>query len=67
MVSVGATRYTEFGQTNFLKVGDTALVVLYPGDVYSKDDIIRRAQRDNLEEEDISVLRQEIIIKGEVF
>lgn len=67
MVSVGATRYTEFGQTNFLKVGDLSLVVLYPSDVYSKYDIIHRAERDNLEEDDISVLRQEIIIKGEVF
>ena len=64
MVSVGATRYTDYGKTNFLKVGDYALVVLYPGDVYSPTEIIHRAIRDNLEEEDISVLRQEIIVKG---
>lgn len=64
MVSVGATRYTEFGQTNFLQVGDSALVVLYPSDVYTPEDIIKRAKNDNLEEEQISVLRQEIIIKG---
>lgn len=62
MVSVGATRYTEYGQHNFLQVGDTALVVVYPGDVYSVEEIIHRAERDNLEEDDISVLRQEIII-----
>ncbi len=66
MVSVGATRYTDFGQSNYLKVGDYALVVLYPGDVYSPTEIIHRAIRDNLEEDDISVLRQEIIVKGEV-
>ncbi len=65
MVSVGATRYTPFGQENFLQIGDLALVVLYPGDVYTKEDIIHRAQVDNLEEDDISVLRQEIIVKGE--
>lgn len=64
MVSVGATRYTEFGQTNFLQVGDYALVVLYPSDVYTPEEILHRAKRDNLEEDDISVLRQEIIIKG---
>lgn len=64
MVSIGATRYTEYGKTNFLQVGDDALVVLYPADVYSPEEIIHRAQRDNLEEEDISVLRQEIIIRG---
>lgn len=66
MVSVGATRYTQFGLTNFLKVGDTALVVVYPADVYTPEEIIHRAKRDNLEEEDISVLRQEIIIKGKL-
>ena len=64
MVSIGATRYTEYGLTNFLQVGDDALVVLYPSDVYSPEEIVHRAERDNLEEEDISVLRQEIIIRG---
>lgn len=66
MVSVGATRYCDYGMKNFLKVGDYSLVVVYPGDVYTKEEIMHRAQRDNLEEEDISVLRQEIIIKGTV-
>lgn len=65
LVSVGATRYTEYGQTNFLQVGDDALVVVYPGDVYSQEEIIHRAERDNLEEDDISVLRQEIIIRNQ--
>ena len=65
LVSVGATRYTEYGQTNFLQVGDHALVVVYPEDQYTPEEIIHRAERDNLEEDDISVLRQEIIIRGE--
>ena len=64
LVSVGATRYTDYGKTNFLQVGDMALVVVYPGDVYTEEEIIHRAQTDNLEEDDISVLRQEIIIKA---
>lgn len=63
MVSVGATRYTDFGKTNFLQVGDLAIVVLYPSDVYTFDEILHRVKRDNLEEDDISVLRQEIIVK----
>lgn len=62
MISVGATRYSEFGKTNFLKDGDKAIVVLYPGDVYSFDDIFKRVNSDNLEEDDISVLMQEVVL-----
>lgn len=62
MISIGATRYTEFGETHFLKNGDKALVVMYPSDVYTFEEIKHRAIRDNLEEDDISVLCQEVIV-----
>ncbi|MCR5536062.1 MAG: DUF5718 family protein [Succinivibrio sp.] len=62
MVSIGATRYTEFGEHNFLKQGDKTVVVLYPEDVYTQEDIQHRAQSDNLEEDDISVLIQEVVV-----
>ncbi len=61
MISVGATRYTDFGEHNFLKNGDRSIVVVYPEDVYSKEEIVKRAQNDNLEEDDISVLNQEVV------
>lgn len=60
MVSVGATRYTPFGQTHYLQNGDKAVVVLYPEDVYTPAEIFERVNKDNLEEEDISVLMQEV-------
>ncbi len=62
MISIGATRYTEFGEHNFLKNGDISLVVLYPEDVYTYEEILRRAERDNLEEDNISVLAQQVIL-----
>ncbi len=62
LISVGATRYTDYGEHNFLQNGDKAVVVVYPEDVYSQDEIIHRAQTDNLEEEDISVLYQEVVL-----
>lgn len=62
MISVGATRYTEFGEHNFLQDGDRCLVVVYPEDVYSPEEIAKRAQRDNLEEDDISVLCEEVVL-----
>lgn len=30
IISIGATRYTEFGEKNFLQIGDTSIVVVYP-------------------------------------
>lgn len=62
MISVGATRYTDYGQHNFLQNGDRSVVVVYPEDVYSHDDIAKRAIRDNLEEDDISVISQEVVL-----
>ena len=32
MVSIGATRYTDYGEHNFLQNGDKAVVVVYPED-----------------------------------
>lgn len=62
MISVGATRYSEYGKSNFLQDGDKAVVVVYPEDIYSFDDIFKRVNNDNLEEDDISVLIQEVIL-----
>lgn len=62
LISVGATRYTDYGEHNFLQDGDKAVVVIYPSDVYSFDEICHRVSRDNLEEEDISVLIQEVVV-----
>ncbi|MBO7122941.1 MAG: hypothetical protein J6V90_06640 [Treponema sp.] len=39
-VSVGATRYSDFGKENFLQGGDDSIVALYP-DSYSKEDLER--------------------------
>ena len=61
LISVGATRYTPFGESHYLQKGDQAVVVLYPEDVYAKEEIIHRVKRDNLEEDDISLLQQMIV------
>jgi hypothetical protein len=33
LIGIGATRYTEFGETNFLQAGDESIVVVYDGTV----------------------------------
>jgi len=39
LISIGATRYTPFGETHFLQPGDTACVVVYPASRYGEQDI----------------------------
>ncbi|MBM0416504.1 DUF5718 family protein [Aeromonas veronii] len=59
LISIGATRYTPFGETHFLKPGDTSCVVVYPGSRYSEADI-REAIRSRNFGADMSVLLQSV-------
>ncbi|MCK3655346.1 hypothetical protein A4G19_06140 [Pasteurellaceae bacterium Macca] len=59
IISIGATRYTPFGETNFLQVGDTSIVVVYPN-YYSHNQICEMAEKEHFAE-DISALIQRVI------
>ncbi|WP_323973383.1 DUF5718 family protein [Aeromonas hydrophila] len=59
LISIGATRYTPFGETHFLKPGDTACVLLYPASHYSESDI-REAICTRQFGPDLSVLLQAV-------
>ena len=61
LISIGATRYTDYGETTFLEVGDVASVILYDAQRHNLDDV--RAWADGTREpnaEGISVLRQHV-------
>lgn len=60
MISIGATRYTDYGEHNFLAGGDEAVVVVYP-DNYSAEEIKKMVERNEFNDDMISVLRQRII------
>ena len=60
MVSIGATRYTSWGEKNYLQNKDETIVVVYPQSKYSKDKIIEMIENNNIEDKEISVLRQKI-------
>ncbi len=60
MISIGATRYTDYGEHNFLADGDDAVVVVYP-DNYSPEEIKSMVERNEFSDDMISVLRQRII------
>ncbi len=60
LISIGATRYTEFGETTFLQSGDTSIVVVYDGSKYSQDEITAMAATDEFSAEGLSALVQHI-------
>ena len=60
MISIGATRYTEFGQTNFLENQNESIVVLYPEDKYNLTTISSMIKMNENIPKDISILRQTV-------
>lgn len=44
LISIGATRYTELGETTFLEPGDAAIVVLYDADRHERDAVLAFAR-----------------------
>lgn len=57
VISIGATRYTEFGEHHFLQVGDTSIVAVYNGKHYSHAQVLEMAKKERFAD-DISALVQ---------
>lgn len=61
LIGIGATRYTEVGETTFLQAGDEAIVIVYDGAQHTPErveDAVRRRFEDGLA---ASVLRQVVV------
>lgn len=61
VISIGATRYTEFGEKNFLLPQDTSIVVVYNASQYTYQEIIQMAEQETFATEGISALIQKVI------
>lgn len=62
LISVGATRYTDFGETNFLVPGDRIVVALYDAGRYDADEIRALASDENpTSGEGLSLLCQRVV------
>jgi len=61
IISIGATRYTEYGEKTFLKAGDESIVIVYDNTKYSSDDILESVKTSKYPNENISVLAQKVI------
>ena len=62
LISIGATRYTDFGEHNFLQNKDISVVVLYPETVYTVEQIKHKVETKDLCDDDISVLWQTVVL-----
>lgn len=61
MISIGATRYTDFGENNFLQNGDISCVILYPQSKYSEKEIEEKL-KNKIFPDDISALIQNVVM-----
>ncbi len=61
LISIGATRYTNYGETTFLQSGDEIYVVLYDNNIFCKNPILCKVVADKLDEEGICYLHQKVI------
>ncbi len=62
LISIGATRYTPYGEETFLRPGDVASVIVYDGQMHSKATVIEwAAGRRTPSDSGVSVLRQSVI------
>ena len=60
LVSIGATRYTDWGEHNFLQDGDASVVILYPEAAFSPEEILRKVESRELDDPRLSVLWQAV-------
>ena len=60
LISIGATRYTEFGEKHYLQKGDELFVVVYPHALYGQEDIVIMIEEGRFKE-GVSALCQEVI------
>ena len=58
MISIGATRYTDFGEHNYLQDKDISHIVLYPQSRFCHEDIKNMILKENFTCKEISFLSQ---------
>ncbi len=61
LISIGATRYTEYGEHTFLQNGDEVIVALYDNNLYCQNPIFSKIVAGDYESEGMSVLAQKVL------
>jgi len=60
LISIGATRYTPYGETTFLNAGDEILIALYDRNSYSLEDVVKNLTDKHYTLPNMSVLAQKV-------
>jgi hypothetical protein len=60
VISIGATRYTPYGESTFLNAGDEVLVVVYDHNRYTLNDVVDALKEANYTQEHMSILAQKV-------
>jgi hypothetical protein len=61
IISIGATRYTHFGETTFLQEGDEIVVVVYDNTLYCMNPLLMMVNRGELNVPGVSALIQKVV------
>ena len=61
VISIGATRYTPYGESTFLQKDDEVLVVLYNHNHYTLEDVKNRLSLSQYNNQDMSILAQKVL------
>ena len=61
IISIGATRYTEFGEKTFLQAGDESVVIVYNHTKVSSSEVLESVKASKYNNEHMSVLAQKVI------
>jgi len=61
IISIGATRYTEYGEKTFLKAGDESIVIVYDRTKVSSNKVLEMVKSSHYDNENMSVLAQKVL------
>ncbi len=61
VLAIGATRYTPYGESHFLQVGDESIVVIYDERHYQPQQIAEMAQQNHFAENGVIALVQKVV------
>jgi hypothetical protein len=61
IISIGATRYTPFGESHYLREGDEVIVALYDNETHCKNPIMSDVMHHRYDKEGVSYLVKRVI------
>ncbi|QOY54129.1 hypothetical protein HUE87_09595 [Candidatus Sulfurimonas marisnigri] len=61
IISIGATRYTPYGECTFLKTGDEVVIVVYNAKSTSHAEVLKSVKNSSYDKANMSVLAQKVL------